>query len=340
MRRPSVRWLAGALASVVACAGVAAAPPGSIVVGGLKLHAEQLSAIWATNANAGGAALDGANLARAEMLRDVEESRAVRDHAPAVGVCEGVEGARSGAASRALERAMGDAGGDAVVAWLVRDTERVAGLTTARDARERVDEVLGRFCAEGRALGGGRRCEGDPGAHVADLHPGAVLGAGTFEDGEAVLAAAEWVRNVALPVAEDVAPLRAVRSEADLHAALARRARDARAALAAGYLQRRLAARLPAVSAGGWASAVGSEPRVGESLGRHELLEILARGRFERPEYFSRLQGEGRANLLREWIVNEAVGLGVSFEAYRDAERRGALLAARLSQALVRERRR
>lgn len=335
------RWWWVCVCTVVSLAGGGAgahAQTGAIAAGGLKLHAEQQSAMWAANANAGAAGLDGALAARSEMVREREEARARLAHVPAIGVCEGVEGARAAAAARALERAVTDAGGDAVVGWLVRDTARVPGLTAARDARERVDDVLERFCAGDRVVGGGRRCAGGADAHSADVHPGAVLGAKTYLEGEDALAGAEWVRNIALPIAEDVVPPRAVRSEADLRAVLGRRGREARAALAAGYLQGHLAARLPAVSAGRWAGAVGSGVRDGEALSRHELLEVLARERFERPEHFSRQQAEGSENLLRAWIVSEAVGLSVSFEAYRDAERRGALLAARLSQALVRVR--
>ena len=93
------------------------------IVEALRLHATQVSAVIGTNATAFGNALDGANLARAEMLRDVEESRAVRDHAPSETVCEGITGMSGlapgrGAAGGGRGRAFGgdgrahDAGSD------------------------------------------------------------------------------------------------------------------------------------------------------------------------------------------------------------------------------------
>ena len=241
---------------------------------------------------------------------------------------------RGAAGARALETAATEQGGDAVVAWLVRDTERVPGLTGPGEVRARSDEVLGRFCNEGRTVGGGGLCRGDAGDHAADVHPGAVLGHRTFHDGEDAIAAIEWVRNITMPVPNQVMPPRAVRSDAAIRAMLASRGRDARAALATGYLQGRVSARLRSVSAGGWAGAVGVEGRDEEAISRYEMLGVLSRERFERPGMLARLQGDARANVLREWIVAEASGLMVSFEAYRDAERQGAMLAARLAQAL------
>lgn len=317
----------------------ASAQTGAIVVGGLELHAVQLSAMWASNANVGGAALDGALSAESETLRAREEARARLGAAPAVGVCESVEGARFSAGARSVEAAATWSGGDALVGWLVRDTVLTPGLTAAGDLDERFDTVVERFCAGERAIGGGRRCAGEPENHAADIHPGAVFGVRTFHDGEDALAGAEWIRNLTIPVPEEALSLRSVESEAGLRRVLARRARDARAALATGYLQGRLAARLPSVSAGPWAQAVGTQGRDEEALSRHELLGVVVRERFERPGYFARQQAEGRENLLREWIAHEAASLALSFEAYRDAERRGAMLAARLSQVLDRERR-
>ena len=328
--------LAAAMAMAVWGAGAAAA--GVVVFEGIRLHASQMSAMWGTHAHSRAKALDGSLMSEAQTLREREEARAAIAHQPSTGVCEGMEGMRGAAGARALESAATERGGDAVVAWLVRDTERVPGLTGPGEVRARSDEVLGRFCNAGRAVGGGDLCRGDPGAHAADVHPGAVLGHRTFDDGDAAIAAIEWVRNVAMPVPHQVEPLRSVRSAAAMRAMLAGRGRDARAALATGYLQGRVSARLPSVSAGGWAEAVGVEGRNEETISRHELLGVLSRERFERPGMLARLQGEAKANVLREWIVAEASGLMVSFEAYRDAERRGAMLAARLAQAVETDR--
>ena len=318
--------------------GAGAAERGVVVFEGIRLHATQVSAVWGTHANGRAQALDGSLMSEAQTRREREEARAAIAHQPSAGVCESIEGIRGAAGARALETAATEQGGDAVVAWLVRDTERLPGLTGPGEVRARSDEVLGRFCNAGRTVGGGELCRGDPGDHAADVHPGAVLGHRTFHDGEDAIAAMEWVRNIAMPVPLEVVAPRAVRSEAAMRAMLAGRGRDARVALATGYLQGRVSARLPAVSAGGWAGAVGVEGRNEETISRHELLGVLSRERYERPGMLARLQGEARANVLREWIVAEASGLMVSFEAYRDAERRGATLAARLAQAIETDR--
>ena len=336
MKASGLIVLAGAMA--VGGWRAEAAERGVVVFEGIRLHATQVSAVWGAHANSRAQAIDGTLMVEAQALREREEARATIAHRPSAGVCEGMEGMRGAAGARALETAATEQSGDAVVAWLVRDIERVPGLTAPGEVRARSDAILGRFCNAGRTVGGGNLCRGDPGDHAADMHPGAVLGHRTLHDGEDAIAAIEWVRNIAMPVPNESEPLRAVRSEAAMRAMLAGRGRDARAALATGYLQGRVSARLPSVSAGGWAGAVGVEGRDDAVISRHELLGVLVRERFERPAMLARLQGEARANVLREWIVAEASGLMVSFEAYRDAERRGAMLAARLAQAIEADR--
>ena len=341
MTRRALRWwLAGA--ALAGAVDAAAVVRGAIVVAGIEIHAMQIGAIWTQNAHAAGRALDGTMRARAAMLREREEARAASAHATGVGVCEGVEGFRGVSAARKRTAAATHDGGEAVAEWLVADAVALAGWTPPGALRERFDEVHGRFCAQGRARGGGPRCTGPAADHAADLHPGAVLGVSTFEDGKALIAGIEWARNVAMPVpAPAMAPRRATNTS-ERRLLLADRARAARAALATGYLQGRVSARLPAVPAAPWAAVVGSgvvEAGPGGEMSVQGLLEALSRGRFERPDYFLKLQAQGEANLLRELVLEEATALLVGFEGVRDAERRGALTAARLARAVERARR-
>lgn len=341
MRVAAVRWWGICLGLAVAV-DAGAQVRGAIVAAGIELHAMQISAMWTENAHAIGRALDGTMDARVEMARDREEARAVIAHTPAVGVCEGIEGFRGVSAARGIEAAAAEDAGDALRAWLVADADELAGWTPPGELRERFDEVHARFCAEDRVHGGGGGCTGPDEAHAADVHPGAVLGVTTFEDGEALIAGIEWARNVAMPVPSLVMSPREARNTLERRRLLADRARAARAALATGYLQGRVSARVPAVTAGPWAEVVGPgvvEAGPGGEMSAQGLLEALSRGRYERPGFFARLQGEPRANLLRELIVEEATALVAGFEGYRQAEWRGAMTAARLARAVERDRR-
>ena len=326
-----------ALAALVCLTPAVPAERGAVVFDGIERHAEQVSTVWGSHAGVVGRALDGAVMSESRVAREVEETRAVRAHSPSAGVCEAVEMHRGTAASRAREAAATRAAGDALVQWLVRDTVHAPDLSAPADLRARVDEVLERYCAPGRMVGAGNACRGAPDDHAADLHPGAVFGVGTFADEQGANTAIDWVRNITLPVPYRALALRAARSVEGRRAVLAHRGRNARAAISAWYLQGRVSARLPAVSAARWATmdGSGSGNDAGSVQSRHELLESLSRERFERPDSFARHTGANRANLLREWIASEGASLMLAFERYRDAERQGAMLAARLSQALL-----
>ena len=320
----------------------ASAKRGEMVYEGIERHGAQVSTMWVGHASSIGKAVDGTVTTEAQVVREREEARAARAHQPSTGVCEGVEGFRWAASTRAHETGATEDGGDALVAWLVRDTARAPGLSAPSDLRARFDEVLERYCAPGRVVGAGIACTGEHEDHAADLQPGAVLGVATFANEKSVIAGIDWARNVAMPVPEQALALRAARSEAGRRVVLERRGRDARAALAMWYLHNRVSARVRAVPAGDWAASIGVEDRGGANseISRHELLGGMARGRYEPPGFFARHQAEDRANLLREWIVNEAASLQLAFEAYRDDERQGAMLAARLAQALLHRRQR
>ena len=310
---------------------------GAVVFDGIGRHAVQVSTIWGSHAGAVGLALDGAVGSESRIARETEETRAVRAHTPSAGVCEAAEMFRGTAASRVREATATHAAGDALVQWLVRDTAHAPDLSAPADLRARVDGVLERYCAPGRMIGAGTACRGAHDDHAADLHPGAVLGVRTFADEQSAIAGFDWVRNIALSVPPRVLALRAARSVEGRRAVLAHRGRNARTAISTWYLQGRVSARLPAVPATGRAAmdGAGSGDAAEPEPSRHELLESLSRARYERPGRVARHQGENRANLLREWIASEGTSLMLAFEQYRDVERQGAMLAARLSQALL-----
>lgn len=324
-------------------ASSAAAERGAITAAAIANHAQQVSALWTQRAQAMAGAIDGMLEAERAALTGREEARARMAHSPSEGVCEAVEGARAASGARALREEEAEEAAAATVAWLVRDTARAPGMSAASDATARLDLVLSRYCAPGRtAVGDGGDCTAAPALHAADLHPGAVFAVATFETADQALVAADWARNVTTPVAGTGHAWRGVDTALERRAVLERRAGEARAALAAGYLQERLAARLPAVSAGAWAQAMGVEGADDEAgrISAHALLGILARGRFEDPDVLVRLQAQTESHLLRELVVNEAVSVALSFEAYRDEERQGAMLAARLARAVERARER
>ena len=309
------------------------------ILAALKLHATQMSMMVAQNANAYGAALDGANLAHAEMLRDVEESRAVRDHAPSETVCEGITGMSGLAPGRAQQETVARARAEEMVGRMTQDPTVIVVSAEAGDARARFERVVQLYCDPSRAIGGEGACTGPAELHGADLHPGAVLGASTLVDGVTRDTAADWMRNIAVPFAWDRMPYRAARSEADLRQVLRERSFDARAALAGGYMAHLYGMRVPAVNLGGWARAVlpaGMGPE-GDSVSHFEVLETLAH-RFEQPDYFLKLQAQGEANLLRELVQLRAVDLMLDWERYRLAEWQGAMTAALLAVETERDR--
>lgn len=335
------RWAALGLA-VAASTPAPAVERGEVSARAIADHAAQASAVWTQRAQAMASAIDGMLRAELEALTGREEGRSRVAHAPSAGVCESIEGVRGAGAARTLQEEAAASAGRATVAWLLRDTQHAPGMSAASDLRARVDLVLERYCTPGRtATGEGTACGGEWSAHMGDVAPGALFGARTFANGDQALAAADWARNVTMPVPELGVSWGAESTALGRRALLERRADEARAALAAGYLQERVSARLPAVSAAGWARAVSGEEAgdAGGRLSAHALLGVLARGRFERPDGFLRLQAQDTSNLLRELIVSETVSLALSFESYRDEERRSAMRAGRLAAAIERDRR-
>ena len=302
------------------------------MVEALRMHATQMTAVVGTNATAFGEALDGANLARVEMIRDVEESRARRDHAPSETVCEGITGMSGLAPGRAQQEAVAAARSAEMVGRLTLDPTVIVEAAQAGDARARFERVTQLYCDPSRTVGGEGACRGSGEMHGADMHPGALLGRSTLVEVADRDAANDWMRNVAAPFAWDRMPYRAARTEADLRRILGERSADTRAALAGGFMNHLYAMRVPAVSLGGWARDVlpqGMGPD-GNAMSHFAVLEALTH-RFEQPDYFLKLQAQGEANLLRELVQLRAVDLMLDWERYRLAEWQGAMTAALLA---------
>ena len=311
------------------------------ILAALKLHAGQVSAMITQNAQAFGAAIDGANLARAEMLRDVEESRATRAHAPSETVCEGITGMSGLGPGRQQQEAASTQRSASMVGRLTQDPTVITITAEAGDTRARYERLVQLYCDPSRTVSGGEDCTGSGELHGADLHPGALLGQSTLRDGVARDTATDWGRNIAVPVAWDRLPYRDPGTVLGRTQILKERAFDARAALAGGFINHLYAMRVPAVNLGGWARAVlpeGMGPEE-EAVSHFELLEALTH-RFESPDYFLRLQAQGEANLLRELVQLRAVDLMVDWERYRLAEYQGSMMAALLALETERDRER
>ena len=309
------------------------------IVEALRLHATQTSAAIVNNANAVAKALDGANLARWEMVRDLEESRARRDHAPSTTVCEGITGMSGLAPGRQQVERVFETRSSEMVGRLLHDPDVIEVTAEAGDTRARFERVVQIYCDPEKTPGGAGACSGSSELHGADVHPGALLERSTLAEGTARDAATDWMRNIAVPFAWDRAPYGEATSTVSRRRMLRERAFDARVALAGGAINRLYAIRVPAVSLGGWARAVlpeGVGPQ-GDAISHYELLETLTH-RFESPDYFMQLQAQNESNLMRELIQLEAIGLMVDWERFRLAEYQGAMSAGLLALETERDR--
>ena len=309
------------------------------ILNALKLHAAQVSGVITQNANAFGSAIDGANAVRAEMLRDVEESRAMRDHAPSETVCEGITGMSGLGPGREQQASVSRERSASMLGRLTQDPTVVAVSGEAGDTRARYERLAQIYCNPARTASGSEACSGPGELHGADLHPGALLGKATLSDAVERETATDWARNIAVPVAWDRMPLRDPGTTVGRRRMLRERAFDARAALAGGLLNHLYGMRVPAVKLGGWARAVlpdGMGPQA-EAVSHYELLETLTH-RFESPDYFLRLQAQGDTNLLRELVQLRAIDLMLDWERYRLAEYQGAMTAALLALETERDR--
>ena len=309
------------------------------IVDALRRHATQVSGMIGQNAKVIGKAIDGASLVRAQMTRDVEESRAVRDHAPSETVCEGITGMSGLAPGRVRQEMAAAERSSQMVGRITQDPSVIAVPAEAADIRARFERVVQLYCDPARTMGGEGVCSGSAERHGADLHPAALLGRSTLADGTARDTAADWMRNIAVPVAWDRTPYRRANNAEDRRRVLRERSFDARVALAGGFMNHLYGMRMPAVSLGAWARDVlpeGIGPD-GDSVSHFELLEALTH-RFESPDYFLRLQAQGEANLLRELVQLRAIDVMLDWERYRLQEYQGAMTAALLALETDRDR--
>ena len=102
------------------------------------------------NAQAFGAAIDGANMARVEMLRDVEESRATRAHAPSETVCEGITGMSGLGPGRVQQETVSAERSASMVGRLTQDPTVITIAAEAGDTRARYERLVQLYCDPAR----------------------------------------------------------------------------------------------------------------------------------------------------------------------------------------------
>ena len=300
----------------------------------LRLQTGQLSGYVAQSAKAVTGALDSQTRLSAQIAREVEESRAVRERRPTGNGCEVVTGLTGLAATReAMNRAFVE-GARREAGRLTGDGAVAAPGGAAADTAARFEKVKGGYCNAGRGGPGAEGCEGESGLHEADIRAEILFGKRTFANDEEVDAAVEVGRNLAAPLVHGKPFQSHADTDHERSLALLSRSADARAALAGEYFAHARALRMPgAGTLGKWAAAVGGDgtrdPAV--PVSSYELLEILASSRFEKPEWFGQLQGMSAGNLLRELVTLQAISLMLDWEGFRINERRAAMEATRLA---------
>lgn len=303
------------------------------VVEALRLQTGQLSGYQAQSAKALTQALDAQTRLQAQIAREVEETETMRAHRPGPNACTAVTGLAGLGGSRRAAAGAHARASEVETGRIVRDRAVVAAPGAAADGAARFETLTRTYCSRERA--GEDACRGEDALHAADLKAGTLFDRRTFDDGAALRAAVELSRNLAAPVVYDPPPLASAETAPERRQVLLGRAADARAALAADYFAHARALRAPGVALGAWAEAVA--PEAGRDparpVSRYELLELLASRRFEDPNRFVALQEMSEANLLRELVTLQAIGLMLEWERYRLDERRGAMEAARLAAA-------
>ena len=309
------------------------------IVEALRLTTGQVSGYIARSAKTTTQALDAQTQLLAQIAREVEETRSIREHRPAEAACETITGLTGlGSTRRAAEAAAGAAE--------TRETGRVMGDRAAVAAvggannEARFDALLGRYCHAGRGGQSDLVCTAPEEGHGSDMRPANLLDKRTFASREELETAVDVSRNLAAPVVFGQVPFVTAETAQEKARVLYARALDARTALSADYMSHARSLRHPGVALGDWVAELvpGEAEREGEGLSRYELLEILASRRFEDPNWFVGLQGMSEANLLRELVTLQAIQLLLQWEAYRVSERRGAIDATALSVALERAR--
>ncbi len=309
------------------------------IVEALRLTTGQVSGYIAQNAKTTTQALDAQTQLLAQIAREVEETRSIREHRPAETACDTITGLSGLGDSRRATVAAREEGERLEGGRLIGDRGEVSAVGGANN-EARFEDVLSKYCHAGRAGQSELVCTGWENDHGADLKPGNLLEVRTFSTREELQTAVDVSRNLSAPVVFSQGPLVTAGTAQEKAQALFGRALDGRAALSADYMSHMRSMRYPGAALGGWvADLVPSEAgRSGEGLSRYELLEILASRRFEDPNWFVGLQSMSEANLLREMVTLQAIQLMLEWEGYRLSERRGAIDATSLSLGLERAR--
>ncbi|MDE0051549.1 MAG: hypothetical protein OXO52_17305 [Rhodospirillales bacterium] len=326
------------------------------IIEALRLQTGQLSGYIAQSARAVSGALDSQTRLQAQIEREAAETEAMRARRPSESACNTITGlaglAASGEASaiahaRASAIESGRITGDRAVVdrpgAAAGDAARFAVIAQnyCNAARAGEDTRAGDPALSGRSVPGTSVCRGEDALHGADLRAGTLFDQRTFASEAELRAAVELSRNLAAPVVHDPPALASADTDRERRRVLLARAANARSALAADYLSQSRALRVPGAALGDWAAALrqgpGRDPD--NPVSRYELLELLASGRFEEPDWFVGLQAMSAENLLRELVTLQAVSLMLDWQRYRTDERRGAIDAASLALAVEEMRR-
>ena len=305
------------------------------IIEALRLQTGQLSGYIAQSAKAVTGALDSQTKLQAQTAREVAETDSMLAHRPSRSACEAVTGLRGFAGTGAAAESAHARASATETGRITGDRAVVDRPGAAAGDAARFETVTREYCNAARAGEDSQLCRGGDALHGADLQAGTLFDRRTFGSEAELRAAVELSRNLAAPVVHDPPPLASADTDRERRRVLLARAADARAALAADYLAQARALRAPGAALGGWAAEIargaGRDPEL--PVSRYELLELLASGRFEDPDWFVALQAMSPENLLRELVTLQAVSLMLDWQRYRTDERRGAIDAASLALA-------
>ena len=299
------------------------------IVETLRLHAGQVTGYQAQSTKAIVQALDSKTKLEAQIAREVEESRIVRQRRPTRRGCRTATGVRGMAAVRQAaeeEKKRADIAG---IGRIVGDRSVVAG--SGADDSQRFEALMRRYCSRARLGEDAGACGGSDEMHGADMRPGNLFDRSTLVSDEERRTAIEVSRNLAAPVVNDPLPIGSAETSQERRRVLLSRSAATRSALASDFFAHARTLRAPGADLGRWAAVLVPGRDAGRPLSRYELLEILAAKRFENPDWFIGLQAMNESNLLRELVALKAVELMLSWESYRLDERRGGIAAARLA---------
>ena len=305
------------------------------IIEALRLQTGQLSGYIAQSAKAVTGALDSQTKLQAQTAREVAETGSMLAHRPSRSACEAVTGLRGLAGTGAAAKGAHDRASVTETGRITGDRAVVDRPGAAAGDAARFETVTSEYCNGVRAGVDSGVCRGEDVLHGADLRAGTLFDRRTFGSEAELRAAVELSRNLAVPVVHDPPPLASADTDRERRRVLLARSADARAALAADYLAQARALRAPGAALGGWAAEIargsGRDPEL--PVSRYELLELLASGRFENPNWFVDLQAMSAENLLRELVTLQAVSLMLDWQRWRTDERRGAIDAASLALA-------